>query len=1249
MKKIAIISALLCAIVQGAWAANTPFVQCSWNETTKSVEKTTVTDKAAIVLPRNDGEWVNLGQAGTVSYYEIMGASAPKTLRIFGEVHLILDNDATLTLQHIKLEAGNTLHIHPQAGDGTVGKITVNNGSYENAAGIGSAYDTDCGDLFIHGGDITATGGEYAAGIGGGGGGNGGEITIYAGTVRATGGTIGGPGIGHGSGASTATVNLYGGEIYASYGSALVPTAIAGSELSFGDMRVYRGTGKDSFAALHTSAPLRAKVCTTNQYVKIVECTEHQFICSTCSRCGKQSDTPQTSKYIDRTWNGSKVVEEEKDIENAINLAEELTLIPAPSGSDSDCDKGGDITGKTYYVSGELDLTDYTLYDNGQVSNIILCDDGELKVHHILAIGEHGKLHFYGQKNDTGKILANEAKTGNGRPDMEGKKTFGHAAIGGGWNAKYVGLYFHGGNILGYGTTDTRNSAIGIHNGYDGNCFMYFYGGTVEGIGVSEHSAGIGGQPNRVYIYGGSVTGRGGDESPGIGGNYQTAGAVYSSTTAVEIHGGEVYAYGGKHGAGIGSFECAVVDIFGGTVTAQGGDDAAGIGSGRGIFSTGINIVKINGGTVTARGGQYGAGIGGGINSPGGEITINGGTVYAYGGVDAAGIGGGEDGNMGVEIRINGGTVYAESTGEDSNGAGIGAGEDGWCGDVKIYGGTVYAKGGSGDGPAIGSNLGGGKGSLRLPDDYMVEAGSDENNIERRFTAAERKDACWWRRYAEIGSCSHQTPTRGSDTSEAASYTIGEDNTHTMNCRYCNVATTEEHNFVENVCDKCGKTFSAGEDMWTITIHQTSAGSLQADGTYVNGTEYHVLKGHTFNIPEIEEIEGVSMQALVMLTDTENAPATVWLTDDEIANQTNFFDPSQPFTPTQDVHFYPRYRFDYTSEWTWPTGADGKFDVNNVQLSLTNPLLDYENIFTLQPDDITKETDKSKDDVKYTATYHYRPQTGVTYTFTDVKHERYFDDVVELFNDQENYWKIRDYEGYITDVKLKDRTFCHDGCWNTIYLPFALSADQLADADCPLHGATIKQLKDAWFEDGTLTLTFNDTTAIKAGMPYIVKWPEGDDVTDPVFKNVTPSSDLNQTFFIKDKDGNRPENEEDLYFGLLFTGSWNPSELTDDIVQTKQLLYMGADSKLYYPTEPMTIGAFQCYFHLYGITADDLEENPVKNVVFNFGDATGITTTNVTNLANEADAWYDLSGRRINSRPTTKGIYIQNGRKMMIK
>ncbi len=51
-----------------------------------------------------------------------------------------------------------------------MGKLIVTN-SYKNAAGIGSARTSDggemtVGEVVIHGGHITATGGEKAAGIG---------------------------------------------------------------------------------------------------------------------------------------------------------------------------------------------------------------------------------------------------------------------------------------------------------------------------------------------------------------------------------------------------------------------------------------------------------------------------------------------------------------------------------------------------------------------------------------------------------------------------------------------------------------------------------------------------------------------------------------------------------------------------------------------------------------------------------------------------------------------------------------------------------------------------------------------------------------------------------------------------------------------------------------------------------------------------------------------------------------------------
>ena len=711
MKKyLLVIVALLGMVTQGTWAQYTPFVQYSWNETTNSVEKTIINDKSAFVLPKHDGEWLNLGKAGTVSYYEILGSVTPKVIQIIGEVHLILRNNSTLTVEHIKLEAGNTLHIHQEATDGgTVGKITVRNTTYDNAAGIGSAKGTNCGTLYIHGGDITSTGAEGAAGIGGGYGGSGG--TIYDGTVTANGG-MDAAGIGRGEHGEGGAIALYGGEIYANGGSAGFTGISLGSTNTFGHVRVYRGLGPGSYAALHTPSPLRADICARNRYVKIVGCTSHQFICSTCTYCGLHSDTPQTSKYIDRTWDGSKVVETERDIENAINLAEQLTIIPAPDGSSGSCDKGGDITGKTYYVSGELDLTDYTLYDNGQVSNIILCDDAELRVHHILAVGDGGKLHFYGQKGDKGKLIANEAKSHNGRNEMRHPNgyVYGYLAIGSTFNSHAVNLFFHGGDILGYASNETGRGSIGIENGSDGESYMYFYGGKVEGIGIGKYSIGIGDAPARIKIYGGTVIGRGGENSPGIGGQFQLDGAVDPSTTAIEIFGGNVEGYGGADGAGIGGFfqQAGVVDIHGGTVTAVGGDRAAGIGGGNWAASH----VKIFGGIVTSTGGKYGAGIGGGKDSHGGFITITGGTVHAYGGMDAAGIGGGEGGNAGY-ITISGGIVYAESTGEDSNGSGIGAGEDGY-GNASIKGGWVYAKGGSGRGAAIGRQTGSAQPSRRL-------------------------------------------------------------------------------------------------------------------------------------------------------------------------------------------------------------------------------------------------------------------------------------------------------------------------------------------------------------------------------------------------------------------------------------------------------------------------------------------------------------------------------------------------------
>ena len=233
-----------------------------------------------------------------------------------------------------------------------------------------------------------------------------------------------------------------------------------------------------------------------------------------------------------------------------------------------------------------------------------------------------------------------------------------------------------------------------------------------------------------------------------------------------------------------------------------------------------------------------------------------------------------------------------------------------------------------------------------------------------------------------------------------------------------------------------------------------------------------------------------------------------------------------------------------------------------------------------------------------------------------------------LYDDADNSTTLTTHVGQPANVTISGRTLYKDGSWNTICLPFALSSL----TDTPLEGATVKTLSSATFADGTLTLNFSsDLTATEAGKPYIVKWESGDDIVDPVFNNVTISS----------TEPTDVEGSAANFHGIFSpyaTGGKNTS-----------MLYLGADNTLYYPNADMTIGAFRAYFTLNGITAGDLPQQ-ARRFVLNFGDeATGILTTDLMDYTDKAGAWYDMQGRRLTGKPSRKGIYINNGKKITIK
>lgn len=244
-----------------------------------------------------------------------------------------------------------------------------------------------------------------------------------------------------------------------------------------------------------------------------------------------------------------------------------------------------------------------------------------------------------------------------------------------------------------------------------------------------------------------------------------------------------------------------------------------------------------------------------------------------------------------------------------------------------------------------------------------------------------------------------------------------------------------------------------------------------------------------------------------------------------------------------------------------------------------------------------------------------------------------------LGNDADNASTLTTYDGQTCDVTLTGRTLYRDDNWNTLTLPFALTDSKRANT--LLADATVMALSGASFDDGTLKLTFTDVTypnGIEAGRPYLVKWASGTPITNPVFTAVTLSNTTNNTAF------------SDV---LTFTGNYAPVTLA---ANDRRSLYLGEDNTLYYPETDVTVGAFRAYFRLASaLTAGD-KEYEIRNFVLNFEDdeATQVehpsfSTLNPSSFTlHPSSPWHTLDGRRLPGRPTAKGIYVKDGKRVVI-
>jgi len=150
----------------------------------------------------------------------------------------------------------------------------------------------------------------------------------------------------------------------------------------------------------------------------------------------------------------------------------------------------------------------------------------------------------------------------------------------------------------------------------------------------------------------------------------------------------------------------------------------------------------------------------------------------------------------------------------------------------------------------------------------------------------------------------------------------------------------------------------------------------------------------------------------------------------------------------------------------------------------------------------------------------------------------------------------------------------------------------------------------------------------------------------------TASSIVSPTFYGVTVNAATPTAITSLDETVSFQGSYSRYKTGGE---DKSLLFLGADNTLYYPSTAMTIGAFRAWFQLDGITAGDLNApNGINAFVLNFdGDeASGIVDISEEMVNGQSsmvnDQWYSIDGRKLSGKPTAKGIYIHNGRKIRL-
>ena len=145
-------------------------------------------------------------------------------------------------------------------------------------------------------------------------------------------------------------------------------------------------------------------------------------------------------------------------------------------------------------------------------------------------------------------------------------------------------------------------------------------------------------------------------------------------------------------------------------------------------------------------------------------------------------------------------------------------------------------------------------------------------------------------------------------------------------------------------------------------------------------------------------------------------------------------------------------------------------------------------------------------------------------------------------------------------------------------------------------------------------------------------------IVSPVFSGVTIDADADGNY-----DNGVSGDERVRFLGTYKSTAFDAED--------KSILLMGGENTLYYPTAGAGIGAQRAYFKIGSDGALLARRLTAFNIDFGDDETTGIIAIEhgTLNIEHSADAWFTLDGRRLQGQPTAKGLYIVNGKKVIVK